>query len=225
MNYSFILTIIYIKGDVPSMQGTFEPLKNRIESIVEKYHNKDFLYYQDKTYTFKDMNEIVNKLVNGFCDIGVTKGSKVAFMLPSDDFFVFSLLANIKIGAITIPINLNHRGVSLKYILNQSEAEFLIYTDESHNQLINIKDDLKKIKKVISYNVSSKNQMQWELPVNDADNFLKYNSNEIEYPLRNDMKRTDIMEIMYTSGTTGPPKGVVWDQGKFDTNIASDINF
>jgi len=202
----------------------FIPLKEKIESLVQEHYNKDFLYFENKKYTYQEMDNQVNKLVNGLVKNGVKKGSKVVLMLPSSDFFVFCLLANIKIGAITVPINLDHRGVSLEYIIKQSEAEYLIYTNKSHKQLINIQNNIQNIKQIITFNVDDINKKQWKIPVIESENFFENESNKIEFTLSLAHKN-DIMEIIYTSGTTGPPKGVVWNQQKFNTNIAEDIGF
>ncbi|MEH7235897.1 AMP-binding protein [Bacillus sp. JJ1562] len=206
------------------MTDTFELIGNRIDQQVDKYRDKLFLYYKDKKYTFTEMNEIVNRLSNGFYEIGIRKGSKVAFMLPSDDFFVFCLFANMKLGAVSIPININHQGMALNFIINQSDAEYLIYAKDSHEKLTFIKNDINNVKKIVTYDLDLGLNNDWDIPVFKAEDLLANFPNKLIYTYPS-IKPTDLMEIIYTSGTTGPPKGIMWDQNKFDTYTAATINF
>jgi len=209
---------------VKYMPGQFEFLGRILDKIAEEYSEKRFLLFQEKSYTYKQTNEHVNQLANGLYEIGVRKGQKVALFSPNSDFFVFTLFALLKIGAVAVPVNIHQRKMGLSYIINQSDAEVLIYTGDLHEYAMDVQSELVKIKKVVTYGMGELESEVWQRPYFQAETFFKTAPSHLlfHYP---DIHPLDPSEIIYTSGTTGVPKGAIWNHKKITSNMAGDLGF
>lgn len=168
--------------------------------------NKDkiFLFYDDKTISYKEMNESVNRVANGFARLGVQKGDKVAIMMENCPEYIYTWFALSKIGAVEVAINSFHKGDVLEYMINYSDAEILVISESLVPQVKEIETNLKNIKKLIVHGGSNKKASE-RFPIASYDDLFDSSSSLPEI----DVKYNDLMAIMFTSGTTGPSKGVM----------------
>ncbi|WP_408011259.1 AMP-binding protein [Pseudalkalibacillus sp. A8] len=208
------------------MSRHYLSIGERLDQVVEENLDSICLYYQDKVYTFKLFNEIVNQYANFYYNHGVHKGDKVALLVPNNDICAINLVALIKLGAVPVPVNYNKISEGLKYILNHCDAKHLLLDVTFKENFAEIARNLEKLTSVFTINFSGKetihnSQQQTFISVEKA---LPHQSVTLEfrYP---QIDPLDTMEIIYTSGTTGPPKGVIWTHNKFDNTPAKTIGF
>src|SRR5690625_2636269 len=156
--------------------------------------------FEDSTYTYKEMNEQVNRLANGLIARGITKGDKVALMMKNSDLFVMAFYAIMKTGAVAVPINFRLTDHEVAYILDDSDAAALFF-DPDYDALIQqaVKDN-DKLQLFIAK----------EHGVNDQITFSEIMSTDYTEP-NIEVSERDDAEILYTSGTTGNPKGALFD--------------
>ena len=117
-------------------------LAEQLEIAASRYGEKTALIYAEPKFpastqekmTFKELNDITNKLASSLVEIGIEKGEKVGVVIPNSPDFVVSLYALWKIGAIPVPINPMYKEIELEYILKDSEATAIII----HLSLIHI---------------------------------------------------------------------------------------
>lgn len=154
--------------------------------------------------TFKALNERCNRLANALVNQGVKKGDRVAIALMNSAEFVESYMAIAKIGGVCVPLNWRLVADELEFILKDSGASVCIFGEE----FLPIFEDLHGR----GDKTDVKHWIQWS--ANDGGNAFAtdYNafrdaasSEEPEVTASDD----DLLYIMYTSGTTGLPKGVV----------------
>jgi len=171
-----------------------------IEKASKRYGDKKAICfdYEDISFSFRQLNEKVNQFANVFHAEGIKKGDHVAVMLPNCSEFALSWLALAKIGAAMVPINNRYREVDLEYVLNDSDACALIVDSEYASVYRGISIRTPKIK--ITF-IVGKNQENLGLSLNQlADNA------SLEFSAV-DAAPHDLLNIQYTSGTTGFPKG------------------
>jgi crotonobetaine/carnitine-CoA ligase len=114
-----------------------------------------------------------------------------------------------------IPVNTSLRGDSLLYILNHSDAEFIVIDEEFMESYNKIADRVENIKHVIvNYDGAQSKPFPSTLPLSSASGFP-------DTEPRGSYDRDDICFILYTSGTTGLPKGVVYRYGKSTVKLLS----
>ena len=80
-----------------------------------------------KTYTYKEMNEYVNRLANGLLARGIDKGDKIGIMMKNSDLFVMAFYAIMKAGAVAVPINFRLTEREVEYILKDSDSVALFF--------------------------------------------------------------------------------------------------
>lgn len=167
-----------------------------------------FLQYEEgEAVTYKKVNEIANRIANGLIDLGVQKGDKVALFLPNSPECLYVWFGISKAGAIDVPINLANKGYFLSHQLSDSDAKALIIGHDLLDRLIPIQNGLPNLEKVV---VRSKATTIEKIPELKFDwvNYDELITGSSETP-DVDVKPTDIQTILYTSGTTGPAKGVM----------------
>lgn len=149
-------------------------------------------YIGRKRYNFLDMNNRVNQFTHFLTEKGIKRGDRIALVVKNNEDFVTSFFGAAKLGIITVPINWRLQAKEILYILENSEPSLLVY-DEVFAETIKDVLEQKTIDSIVS----------------GSDSFDKvldpYDIEEPETASEGD----DIVLIMYTSGTTGKPKGAM----------------
>lgn len=163
---------------------------------AQKYPQQEAIVCQDKRITYSELNHFVNKFASSLRENSIQAGDKVILFMPNVLEFAISYFAVQRIGAIVVPISAKLTLKEVTYIVDHANASAII----THELLFNTVNELKKpILKIKSGK-----------PVDDWFSFeflLQVGSDqEIRCPLRDD----DPSTILYTSGTTGKPKGVLF---------------
>jgi O-succinylbenzoate-CoA ligase len=163
-------------------------------------------FERDRRFTFKQLNQRSNRIANALLERGVKPGDRVATLLKNGIEFVESYYAIAKIGAVMVPVNWRLVANEIAYILGDSGASTLIYDadfDEPVSQLHG-RDDL-KVGNYVRVNALGGSTE----PQNFAEDYDRVTSaaSDEEPPIG--AYDDELLFIMYTSGTTGHPKGVM----------------
>ena len=177
-----------------------------IQERAQSHAERVFLFFEDEKITWGQIDSFSNKFAHGLTDMGVKKGDKVVFMLLNYPDFLYAWFGTSKIGAVEVPVNIALKGDSLAYIINHSDSKMVFIDSSLLDRLVLIKNDLKKIKKIVCRGKIDKGIADsLSIPVISIDEFFKYPSD----PVKADVIYTDPQGILYTSGTTGLSKGAV----------------
>jgi len=172
---------------------------NREAFASVSYKTGDWVHH-----SWKEMDEISDRVAAGLAGLGVKKGQKIAFMLTNSAECYFTYLAIHKLGAIFVPINVRLVPREIEYIVENSEADHIIGGLEFLPQVDKIRDRL-NVKTYVGIGKNGQILPDWATPYSKL---LETSSPPPKVTIRPD----DTADILYTSGTTGLPKGVVFTQ-------------
>ncbi len=181
--------------------------------------NRPAVKYLEKSYTYKELNHRINKLANGLLNLGIGKGSKVGILMFNSTVFFESFYAAAKIGAVMVPINFRLIPKELEYIINNSEMEALVYSEDFQQTIDGIRSNTKNVKHYIYVNEDTPKGAISYTGILDRQS-------DAEPSISWEVGQNDMVMIMYTSGTTGTPKGVMFTHSELLWSAASQaINY
>jgi fatty-acyl-CoA synthase len=166
---------------------------------ARKTPGKLALVFEETELTYRMLNNRVNQLANALAKQNVQKGTKVAIMSYNSHRVVEAFFACNKLGAVAVPINFRLVEEEVRYILSNSDSEILIFGEEFTTLANNLMKD-----KVVRYAI----QMEGENSHYSDDYERLIAKESVEEPYVYVSDESDAF-IMYTSGTTGRPKGAV----------------
>ncbi len=160
------------------------------------------LIFQNQRLTYRQYNENINRLANAMLQLGVQKGTKVVTILPNCIELLEIYWAAAKIGAVVVPMSTLLLASALRSLLNDSDAELVISNTSFVDILNQIRGDLAKIP-ADRYILTD---------TTNTDGFHDYHAlkaaAESQEPQGVVTSGNDLFNIMYSSGTTGLPKGI-----------------
>ncbi|MDD5313137.1 MAG: AMP-binding protein [Dehalococcoidia bacterium] len=179
-------------------------LGNMLEEAAHKYKNRTYFIFEGRSYSYREVNDTANRVASGFANIGVKKGDHVAILMENCPEFVFTWFGLARIGAVEAPFNPFHKGSILEYLINYSDAEILVISSSFIDEIASIEGSLKSVKKIIISGAFQGKPFKG-IEAIPFSSLLEAKSS----PPHVDVIYKDIMALMFTSGTTGPSKGVL----------------
>lgn len=180
-----------------------------LECNAERHPLKEALLYQDRQYTYEEFNNTVNQFAHGLIESGVEKGDKVAIMMKNSDYFIISYFALAKVGAVIVPLNFRLLHKELAYIIHHSDSKHIIADTEFEEEIIKAIENEIMIENRISVPIANHQSFK------SIHQYLTSNKSNPAVEILD----TDNLSIMYTSGTTGFPKGAVFDHERIKNVI------
>ncbi|KLU60612.1 putative crotonobetaine/carnitine-CoA ligase [Peptococcaceae bacterium CEB3] len=181
-------------------------IKNVLERAVDRNPDKVYLLYGNQQITYGQMSNFINQTANMFLDLGIRKGDRVALMLPNCPEFIYLWFGLVKIGASMVPVNTFFRERETAYILQHSEARAMVATP----------DYWPIVQKAME---TGNIQLGRRLCVGGSwGDTLPYEKIRTQFDSEFtgiDLKFDDEAAILYTSGTTGNPKGCLESHGYY----------
>lgn len=197
-----------------------------LDHTVARFPDNEALVYPDRNYrqTWSEFGALVDDFAKGLMALGVQKGEKVAVWATNVPYWVALQFATAKIGAILITVNTNYREHELRYLLTHSECEniFLIDSVRDHDYLDTLYRIAPELRlqsrdrfvckslphlKRVCFLGAEKHRGMYSVPEILS---LSVMVDEAEYAARQaQLQPWDVINMQYTSGTTGFPRGVM----------------
>jgi carnitine-CoA ligase len=187
------------------------PLKQRtighlLADKATRVGDRTWLIFGDQRFTYAQAHDLSNRYANGFRELGVRKGDHVAVMLPNCPEFIWTIWGLGKLGAVTVPLNTAARGELLRYFITQSDSGCMVVSDEWADRVAEALGTEHKVRAFLTLGGAGTRLAECGAPCVDLATFAGASAQE---PDRNAVLASDPQYIMYTSGTTGPSKGVI----------------
>jgi len=201
-------------------------LGDLLDEMAEKYPDHEAVVYTDRPFrkTYSELRDLCNQVAKGLMAIGIKRGDHVAIWATNYPEWILAQFATAKIGAVLVTVNTNYKIFELEYLLRQSDSSTLILTDgfkdsnyiEIINQLCpelkdsepgNLKNPSFPYLKNIIY-IGDKEypgMFSW----NQLYEMGKSISDQQLMEVQKSLDPHDVINMQYTSGTTGFPKGVM----------------
>jgi acyl-CoA synthetase (AMP-forming)/AMP-acid ligase II len=174
-----------ILGDVPRFHAAHRP-------------DKEAMLFEGRSTSYAQLDRYASRVANGLLADGVEPGARVAFMDKNSDHFYEIVFGCAKSGAVSVGINWRLAPPEVAYILNDSRAEVLFVGPDFYALAERIRDEVPTLRRIVAMAPGHERwpfYADWRDAQSDADP-------------RVDVTTDDVAIQMYTSGTTGHPKGV-----------------
>lgn len=165
------------------------------------------------TFTYAALQEEANRLANVMTDIGVSRGDRVAIVLPQRPETAIAHIACHLVGAVAMPMSILFGPDALEYRLNNSEAALVIVDENALGNLSEVRAHCPALKHVLAVECEEENVIDWQSALAEA-------ADDFE-PVRT--KSSDPAILIYTSGTTGAPKGALLPQSALIGNLTGFV--
>lgn len=195
----------------------FEPDERTVVHVIrrasETCPDKVWIASEDARATYGELDTASNRLAHGFLSQGLEPGDTMLFMLPDLADYVATWVACSKAGVVEVPVNTAYRGDILIHVVNDSRATVMVCDAEYLDRLDAVADNLNSLKRVFVYcrpgmDVPETPRLDRTCERIPFDALLSNDTSAPNHiPVISDLKA-----IMYTSGTTGPSKGVMVSQ-------------
>ena len=178
-------------------QGTVEQL---IRTRAAEHPDETWLKWQDQEVSWRDVLSCAQRAANGLLDLGVRPGERVALMMANRPEFIWVHLGILMIGAQSVPVNISQRGAALAHILADSDAATVVFQEDLRDVVLAVRPQLPAVRYLVVQGGPAGGGVDW-----DVQRLLAGADAEPDVELA---EPTGGVGLMYTSGTTGPPKGV-----------------
>ncbi|GAA2156883.1 fatty-acyl-CoA synthase [Humibacillus xanthopallidus] len=182
-----------------------QTIGDNFDDTVRRFGDREALVdvAQGRRWTYAELRADVDRLARALLAVGVRTGDRVGIWAPNCSEWTLVQYATAKMGAILVNINPSYRSHELQYVLGQAGISTLIsaesFKSSSYRQMVDeVRDEVEGLERVIYIGTSD-----WDDLLTHADEVSESELGGIQAGLKN----TDPINIQYTSGTTGFPKG------------------
>jgi len=195
-------------------------------NTIKSYPKSDFMLYKKEgryvPISSEEFGNLVKHFSLGLKDLGVEAGDKLIILSENRPEWVIVDFANLCLKGITVPIYTSLVSDQVRYIIDDSDAKIVVYSDQDQWKKIEaVKHHLPKVEYYIAFDPEAPKGVLTYSQILERGRKLAESKPELFDKLASAVKPDDVASIIYTSGTTGIPKGVILDHSNFLSNITT----
>jgi len=188
-------------------------IAQHLERVQRLFSNKAALIFEGQSFTYSDIEEMSNRVANALAGDGISLGDRVALFLPNIPSFVIVYLGIQKMGAIAVSINSTLKTEEIKFILDDSDAKVIVTTETLRCNV-----PAKELPQLNLVLIAEGDAKEADIALNDWMANAEPKAQMVE------MAPDDPAAILYTSGTTGFPKGATLSHGNVVSNVQTCVD-
>lgn len=181
-----------------------ETIGNLFERAATAHMDQPFIWYDGDVTTYGDATEKVEHRMALLSSLDLEQGDRLGLLFPNDPEFVYLMLAAAKLGVTTVPINYRQESHVLSYLVEDAGLSALVLDRDVAGSYADIQSEV-DVEPIIGHDIESGHEVSIDMDLDDALGDL---SPEKSVPSTPTVSPGDVAVLNYTSGTTGPPKGV-----------------
>lgn len=183
-------------------------IEQLIRKRVQAHPDAVWLKFRDEQYTWREVLSLIQRAANGLLRAGIRPGDRVAIMARNRPEFLWTYFGSLFIGAGFVPLNRWQRGGALEHMVNDSGIRMIAYDEDLRDTVHALQPVCPALTTFIAYGTPAANEIGFaalmDAPDTEPDVHVAHPSNAVD--------------ILYTSGTTGTPKGVA--STAYETHLA-----
>lgn len=186
-------------------------LHDFVDFHAREHPDGEFAVMGDRTVTYREASQQINRLAHAFASAGIHKGDRVAVLSKNSIEYMFLYFGASKAGVVPVPLNYRLVPQEWAYIINDSQAKMLVSSAEYLEAAEGIRSELETVRQYVS--IGAPGTVDWT----DYQGWV--DGQPASSPVQDVSAEDDLIQ-MYTSGTTGQPKGVVLNHSSLTANLA-----
>ncbi|MCC3645230.1 MAG: fatty acid--CoA ligase family protein [Bacillota bacterium] len=202
-------------------------LTEQLHETAIKMGDKTAYYFMDQSSTYAELDGAVTKFADGLSKLGVKKGDHIALLLGNSPHFVIGLHGALRLGATVIPINPIYTPDEIGYIVNNGDVKAVVTLDLLVPLIEKMHQALPKVENYIICDTPQGQASEQDLSALSAFSKMKSFTQLIalgDIVFKGpELEEDDTAVILYTSGTTGKPKGAMLTHKNLYSN-AKDVS-
>lgn len=214
----------YDKGVPSHIDYPQVPLFYFLEESARKYPNSPCAIFKHSVITYREMNELTDRLAAGLTELGLKKGDRVGIFMPNTPQFVIAYFAILKMGGVVVATNPLYKPREIEYQVNDAGVEVMLVMSNYYNMMkelqhntkirtlvvTNIKEYLPPVLSFL-FTLTKEKKGGFRVDLNKDDIWMKdlINRHKPEDRPKVDVGPDDMVIFQYSGGTTGIPKGAI----------------
>lgn len=187
-------------------------IAQHVERATKFFPDRPAILFEGTAWTYSELNDRANRLANALKANGVQRGDRVSLYLPNCPEFALSYLAAMKIGAVAVSINGLFKAEEVRYIVEDSGSTVIFTSGDSVPNIP--RADLPSLMHVIVVSGDAQGNVL-------LDDWVSKGASEFKSA---DLLPDDPAVLLYTSGTTGVPKGATLTHGNVISNTYATVH-
>ena len=163
------------------------------------FPDQEILVFEGERFSYARLLERVNRLANGLSRLGVGRGDRIAILQTNSNQYVETYYAASKLAATFVPLNYRAKSAELRYMVETARARVLLFGNRYAEMALSLRAELPSVEHWIALETKRDGTLSFEEIVESSS------AEDIEMEAEGD----DINVLMFTSGTSGLPKGVL----------------